>query len=204
MPESKKQSKRKTGEGNCEGEKNEGGVVDKTSSSRVCGDGSGQPGPEVRERVSKAVEVRADGRQVTRTVEPGRKLQVPGQLREAMLSGKIDLDAFADELIAGMKAVQTWVTKNGDVIERPDPKVRLDYLKFVTEHVEGMPVKRQEIISRKITSDEDLQAQIAKSPAFRRQVQKLIDAAEKKAEKVAGEPGAKVREPGSSKGGAKS
>jgi hypothetical protein len=53
-------------------------------------------------------------------------------------------------LVAGIKAVQTWVTKNGNVIERPDPKVRLDYLKFVTEHVEGMPVRRQEVISWKI------------------------------------------------------
>jgi hypothetical protein len=64
-----------------------------------------------------------------------------------------------------MKAIPT---KVGAIVYEPDWPMRLAYRKFVTETVEGMPIKRQEIVSRKITTNEDLIAKAKQSPALLR------------------------------------
>ena len=57
--------------------------------------------------------------------------------------------------------------------------IRLKFMEFITHTVEGMPIKRQEIVSRKVTTQEELHKTIRKSPAMARSVFKvLLDALE--------------------------
>ena len=115
--------------------------------------------------------------EVTHVVHPARMLCQSGQLKAALESGVIDLDEFRQGCIDGMSANRP-ITFQGQVIgHEPDWAMRLAFRKFITETVEGMPVKRQEIVSRKITTEEDLIKRAKKSPALLKamikQLQKL-------------------------------
>lgn len=150
-------------------------VSSETAASRARGKKPEDP----RDSVSISKLRLPDGSELTRVVRPPRYLSKPGQLKQALESGVIDLQRFAELCVEGMESVTTYMTKDGVMKTAPDFKTRLDYLKFVTETVEGMPVKRQEIISRKLSSAEDLEAKLKKSPAARRAVRKLLDKLEK-------------------------
>lgn len=108
------------------------------------------------------------------SVATGDKLSRPGQLKAALESGVIDLAEFADRCREGMNATKA-VTSEGEMWHVEDWPTRLAFLRFITETVEGMPVKRQEIVSRKIPTTEDLESLIARSPAFAREVRRLLD-----------------------------
>ena len=114
-------------------------------------------------------ETRADGAEVTTVLHPARFLRKAGELRAALLSNSaIDLDDFADGCVQGMNAMKAIPCKNGTIAYEPDWATRLAYRKFVTETVEGMPIKRQEIVSRKLTTQEDLMEKAKQSPALLR------------------------------------
>jgi hypothetical protein len=128
-----------------------------------------------RDRVAISKESLSDGGEVTRVVHPPRYLKAPGQIKQALESGKIDLDELVDHCIAGINANKAIPCKNGTVVYEPDFPTRLAFIRYVTETVEGLPVKRQEIISRKLSTMDDLEAKLKKSPAARRSLQKLLD-----------------------------
>jgi hypothetical protein len=97
-----------------------------------------------------------------------------GELRQALESGAIDLDEFQRGCVEGMNAMKAIPCKNGTIAYEPDWLMRLAFRKFITETVEGMPVKRQEIVSRKVTTQDDLIRQAKKSPALARAILKVI------------------------------
>lgn len=112
---------------------------------------------------------RADGAEVTTVVHPARYLKRAGELRAALLTNDaIDLDNFADGCVEGMNADKAIPCKDGTIAYEPDWATRLAYRKFVTETVEGMPIKRQEIVSRKLTTQDDLMEKAKQSPALLR------------------------------------
>jgi hypothetical protein len=125
--------------------------------------------PESCDSVSVEKMKRADGAEVTTVVHPARYLKRAGELRAALLSNDaIDLDNFADGCVEGMNAMKAIPCKDGAIAYEPDWATRLAYRKFVTETVEGMPIKRQEIVSRKLTTQDDLMEKAKQSPALLR------------------------------------
>ena len=133
-----------------------------------------------RERVSTRVSEKgavirteefADGTKVTDVEHPPKMLKQPGQLKRALESGVIDLAVFQTRVLEGLDATKPVILRDKGmafVEQVPDFQTRLTYLQFITETVEGMPVKRQEIITKKLTTKDDLIAQAKKSPAFAR------------------------------------
>jgi len=137
------------------------------------------PAQDGRDGISKTDEFLEDGSKKTIVVHPPRKLRTPGQIKQAYESGEIDLNDFVANIQAGLVATKAIVLRgtkgsgeNRETYERieyvPDYDMRLKWQDHVTNTVEGMPVKRQEIISRKLTTKEDLMKQAAKSPAYAR------------------------------------
>lgn len=146
--------------------------------------GAGWPDP-ASDSVSISKEEGDDGSETTRVIHPPRKLKAPGELRLALMSGCIDLEEFKTGCQDGMNAMKAIPCKNGTIAYEPDWQIRLAFRKFVVETVEGMPVKRQEIISKKLTTTEDMEKMLAKSPAARRSMRALLEKMEKLAEEKA-------------------
>jgi hypothetical protein len=124
--------------------------------------------------VSVSKSIRADGAEQTDVVHPPRYMRKTGELRQALEAGAINLDEFQQGCVDGMNAMKAIPCKNGTIVYEPDWPMRLAFRKFITETVEGMPVKRQEIVSRKVTTEEDLIKQAKKSPALARAILKVI------------------------------
>jgi hypothetical protein len=127
-----------------------------------------------RDSVSVSKTTFEDGSEMTEVSHPPQRLRKSGELIDALRSGAIDLDDFKEGCAEGMNAMKAIPCKNGTIAYEPDWPMRLAFRKFVTETVEGMPVKRQEIISRKITTEEDLLKRAHKSPALRRSLMKAL------------------------------
>lgn len=147
---------------------NDGWGTEKTheGATRAPGAESPKTGENGRDSVSVSKETRDDGAEVTRVVHPPRYMKKTGELRKVLEEGGIDLENFRQGCIDGMNAMKAIPCKDGTIAYEPDWPVRLAYRKFVTETIEGMPVKRQEIVSRKLTTEEDLIARAKKSPAL--------------------------------------
>lgn len=153
---------------------------------RACARAHAQGAEKITKKASGACdsvavtkEVRPDGAVVTRVVHPPRQLRTPGEIRAAYQTGQIDLDQFSANVMAGLKAMKAVTLtdsvgtgKDRVVTQRveyvPDMDARLKWQDHITNTVEGMPVKRQEIVSRKITTDEDLMKKAKQSPALLR------------------------------------
>jgi hypothetical protein len=104
-------------------------------------------------------------------------LKSPGEIKRAYESGDIHLDRFVTNVNEGLEAMSAVVTTTTsgagkdrvtkqEVTMVPDHVTRLKWQEHITATVEGMPVKRQEIVSRKLTTDEELIAKAKKSPAL--------------------------------------
>jgi hypothetical protein len=105
----------------------------------------------------------------------GQFLMRSGEIKDAFLKGDISLEKIVDVAKGGLDAVILIKDAKGGFNEMPDYKTRLDYLRFITETVEGTPVKRQEIITRTVTRMEDLENAALQSPAFSKQLAKLAE-----------------------------
>ena len=153
-------------------------------------------------RVSVSKTELEDGGEMTQVTHHPRPLNTPGQIKAAYESGEIDLSRFIENVkegLSAMRAIVTTTTEGSgkdrktwqDVQFVPDVDARLKWQEHITATVEGMPVKRQEIISRKLTTTEDMEKKLASSPAARKSLRHLLDKlealdkAEKKAEKKA-------------------
>jgi len=156
--------------------------------------------------VSKATD--SDGSTITRVIHPPMKLKNPGQIKEAYEAGEIDLNTLVGNVTAGLNAEQAVITTDTvgsgkdrvttqKVIMVPDHAMRLKWQDHITNTVEGMAVKRQEIISRRITTEEDLIKQATQSPAMRKALLKQLEKIESEAsnkrgsEKATPEPASK-------------
>lgn len=110
--------------------------------------------------------------------QPERKLTQAGQIRDALLDGDIDLAEIVRVAKDGLSSFRT-IWKNGQFIEEPDQVARLKWAEFLTHTIEGLPIKRQEIIHRTVPSSDELIAKAKKSPAFARaladQVGKILE-----------------------------
>lgn len=104
-----------------------------------------------------------------------------GQIRAMMMKGGLTEERMEQVLIDGLCAVSTYVERNGNeskVVTKPDYTLRLKYMQFITETIEGMPVKRQEIVTRSMQSVDQLNEALGRSPAMRRSLKRAIKAAE--------------------------
>jgi len=128
---------------------------------------------------------RARGAESGDSVSKAAKLVRAGQLKAQLESGVVDLEEYAQTCVDGLQADKTWLVE-GILQSAPDWPTRLAFLKFITETVEGMPIKRQEMVHRKIPSNEDLEGLLRRSPAFAREVRRILDELEgQMAEKAA-------------------
>ncbi len=120
---------------------------------------------------------------------PPARVERPGQIVEAYQQGHIPVHIMVDNILDGLKAMKPVVMSHSrgtgkdreswQTVEMvPDWSTRLAWQDHFVQTVEGLPVKRQEILSRKVTTDEDLMKMVAKSPAFRASVQKILDKAD--------------------------
>ncbi len=130
-----------------------------------------------RELVSVSKETLPDGSERTTVVHPPRKLKSPGEIKAIYESGLIDLNVFIQNVQAGLNAETAIVTTETQGVGKdritsqkvtmvPDHAMRLKWQEHITSTVEGMPVKRQEIVSKKLTTEADLIRMAKKSPAF--------------------------------------
>ena len=117
---------------------------------------------------------------VSSTPQNGKKLRKAGELKRALEASVIDIAEYTASCVEGLSATRV-VAAGGERREEPDYPTRLSYLKFITETVEGMPVKRQEMVHRKIPSNEDLFGLLQRSPAFAREMRHVLDELEAKA-----------------------
>ena len=130
-------------------------------------------GPATETQVSKTT--LEDGAELTTVRHPPRYLKQPGEIKAALESGILNLDDFTDLVLEGCRATRLVAVGKGETTSEPDYPTRLKYLQFITETVEGMPIKRQEIVSKKLTTEEDLIAMAKKSPAFARGLMKSLE-----------------------------
>lgn len=139
------------------------------------------------ERVSVSKTTREDGAEVTRVSYPPRQpLRSAGQIKAAYESGDIDLETLIENAKSGLEAMQHVIItdsqgtgKDRVTTQRvelvPDHPMRLRWQEYLTNVVEGMPVKRQEIVSKKLTTKEDLMNMLRKSKAARKSMRSLLD-----------------------------
>lgn len=108
-------------------------------------------------------------------VSISKKIEKPGDIKEALLESGVNANEIVDTIVTGLSANRTFMKKNGEPYTEPDHATRLKYLEFFTHTVEGLPIKRQETIHRKVTTDEDLITQAKKSPAFARSIKGMLE-----------------------------
>ena len=108
-------------------------------------------------------------------VSVSKKIEKPGDIKEALLESGVNANEIVSTVIEGLGAKRTFMTKSGEPYTEPDHATRLKYLEFFTHTVEGLPIKRQETIHRKVTTDEDLITQAKKSPAFARSIKGMLE-----------------------------
>lgn len=151
-----------------------------TGGSRACAPENEQ------EQVSVSKETLAGGAELTKVVHPPRRLKTPGEIKAAYESGEIDVDQLIANVNAGLRAMKPIVTTqtegagkdrrtSQEITYVPDLDARLRWQDHLTNTVEGMPIKRQEIVSRKVTTDEDLITQAKRSPAFARSIKSMLE-----------------------------
>jgi DNA-directed RNA polymerase specialized sigma24 family protein len=124
-------------------------------------------------------------------VKPGpvHPIKGPGDIRRAMMADAFDamelINVLRDGLRATRKSRLCWQPEEGArkewaVFEDPDHAIRRDYARLIIETLEGLPVKRQEILTKRMdgaTSNGNAAAQfksMLRSPAFRAEVEALI------------------------------
>ena len=151
-----------------------------TGGSRACAPENEQ------EQVSVSKETLPGGAELTKVVHPPRRLKTPGEIKAAYEAGEIDVDQLVANVNAGLRAMKPIVTTQTEgagkdrrtsqqVTYVPDFDTRLRWQDHLTNTVEGMPIKRQEIVSRKVTTDEDLITQAKRSPAFARSIKGMLE-----------------------------
>lgn len=102
------------------------------------------------------------------------KITMPGQIREALLAGCLDAKRLVRVAEGGLEATKH-IIRNGETTEVPDHLTRLKYLEYITHTIEGTPVRRQEIITKELTTHEDLKLMAKQSPSFRQKLRELAD-----------------------------
>ena len=127
---------------------------------------------EMDKGYARAPESAANGQD---RVSISKKIEKPGDIKEALLECGVDGAEIVNAVINGLSAKRTFMKKNGEPYTEPDHATRLKYLEFFTHTVEGLPIKRQETIHRKVTTDEDLITQAKKSPAFARSIKGMLE-----------------------------
>lgn len=157
---------------------------DRVSISRSGGDRPGGADPDHIVVVAK--DVLPDGAERTIvTQKPARGLKRPGQIKEEYEGGYIDLEKLRDNVLGGLGAMKPVITRT-TYGEGKDKRVqeeitwiedwteRRAWQDHVVHTVEGQPIKRQEIVTRKLTTQEDLIAQAQKSPALARSLMEVL------------------------------
>ena len=90
------------------------------------------------------------------------------------------VDKAISELLACLEAEKERydnVTKSW--IVSPDFVTRLKAVELILVNAEGMPIKRQEIISRRIASKDEIEDKLAASPAARAAMRAVLDRMDK-------------------------
>ena len=157
-------------------EKTPKSVENTSQGSRVRAPEAAQPN---RDKVSVSKDILSDGSERTRVMHPPRMLRTPGQIKAAYESGLINLSQFTKNVNEGMAAMAPVLKTNTEgsgkdrittqsITMMPDYAMRLKWQEHITNTVEGMPVKRQEIVSKKIMTQEDLMEKAKQSPALLR------------------------------------
>lgn len=97
----------------------------------------------------------------------------------AQLRATVTPTEIAECLQEALKASTILATKDGDTIETPNWNARLQAVTILLNYFEGRPIERQEILTKDVTEDDGaVMARILKSPAARKELRKLLDAAE--------------------------
>jgi hypothetical protein len=119
---------------------------------------------------------------------PGQTLVVAAQKGAkaseiiASLGRLVTADDIASAIHGALKAeVTTWETgEDGKKIptKGPDHKLRLEAGKVALSYLVGMPVQRQEIITKEVKSDKEAMDALLASPAARDALRKKLDEAE--------------------------
>ena len=124
----------------------------------------------------------------TKVITPYR---APGQAVTAYMNARIDTETMVQNVIAGLQATTTTVLNHSKgsgkdreswqtVEEVPDWPMRLRWQEHFVNTVEGMPVKRQEIVTKRIRDDDEILKQAAESPAFAKALRKSLDKIEER------------------------
>lgn len=100
-----------------------------------------------------------------------------GRIRAALM-GNLNEGKILDRVNEGLDAVVTYQRKDGTIVSRPDYSLRLKYLQFLTETVEGTPVQRREQINRNVVTTDEMEEKLRKSPALRKAMAKILEKAE--------------------------
>jgi coenzyme F420-reducing hydrogenase delta subunit len=99
-----------------------------------------------------------------------------GQIRSSLMAATgIDPEEVVRVCREGLNACHYINAGNGQVQTFPDYSTRLNYAKFITETIEGTPIKRQEIVTRQVTTMNELEKKAAVSPAFTRELERLVN-----------------------------
>ena len=88
------------------------------------------------------------------------------------LSERVTPDLVADTVCAAMAA-----EINGKAGAIPDHRTRLEACKLFLNYIVGMPVQRQEIVTKDVKSDQDVIASLVASPAAMAALERRISAA---------------------------
>jgi hypothetical protein len=104
----------------------------------------------------------------------------PGQIRDALLAGHLTTDELIKVAREGLNATKT-LLNNGQAYEVPDYPVRHRYLEFLTHTIEGMPVKRQEIVTKQMTDVTGLKDKLKSSPALVKSMRRVLEQADEAA-----------------------
>jgi len=124
-------------------------------------------------------------------------LRAPGQIKDAYESGIVPIEVLAQNILDGLAAEKVIVMKHSrgsgkdretweEIKMVPDMEERRRWQDHLVQTVEGMPIKRQQIITKKMTSKEDLMQMVEDSPQFARSLKKVIEEIEARPKKGGG------------------
>lgn len=97
----------------------------------------------------------------------------PGQIRATLMAGLMTTETLGRVVLEGLDATKH-ITHNGNLIEVPDHATRYKFAEFVTNHIDGMPVKRQEIVTKQMTDVTGLKDKLKSSPALVKSMRRVL------------------------------
>jgi len=113
----------------------------------------------------------------------------PKTLVEGELSSLIRSKNLRNKAIVGLEecldAKMTMKNDEGKIVEYTDFRTILGAITLILAYSDGKPVERREIVTRNMTSLQDLQDKAKKSPELRAAIEELLKDAEKPVRQVA-------------------